>query len=387
MYVATVCELRGQRVSVWMLEFMNGNNVLSIMFKFFSLRICRYALVTAVLLMLCLSIERTAACTSAIVSAKASADGRPFIWKHRDTGTEQNFIERVESPGCLTFVALFNGGDRDLRDAWLGMNEAGLMVMNTASYNLAPDTARLKDMEGVVMRRALEVCRTVQDFRNLLDTLPRPMGVQANFGVLDRNGDGGYFETDDVSYTPFMLSDTVPYLVRTNFSVTGNDTDGYGYIRYDNACHLLGDMPFRPEMLTEGLSRSFYHSRLDKDMATPAAGRWVIDQDFIPRYSSTASVVMVNGLGQDEEVMFATLGYPPVGELFKITINNVPDDVRPVDKGYTAPANNRALVRKRKAFPVRRGSGKHYIDMDYVRGVSEKLREENMKIYQDYYSE
>lgn len=321
-------------------------------------------------------------CTSAIVSGRASADGRPFIWKHRDTGTEQNFIERVEQPGRLTFIALFNGGDTLLRDAWLGMNEAGFMIMNTASYNLAPDTARLKDQEGVVMRRALEVCRNVQDFRNLLDTLPKPMGVQANFGVLDANGNGGYFETDDYAYTPFLLSDTVPYIVRTNFSVSGNDTDGYGYIRYDNACHLLGEMPFRPEMLTEGLSRSFYHSRLGRDMSEAKNGRWIIDQDFIPRYSSTASIVMVNGLGNAEDVMFATLGYPPVGELNKVTINNVPDDVRPVDKGYTAPANNRALERKRKAFPIRRGSGSHYIDMNYLRPVNEKLREQNLRLYE-----
>ena len=344
------------------------------------LNLLRYAtlLIIAVLGMNIFSVE---ACTSAIISAKASADGRPFIWKHRDTGTEQNFIERVQTPGNLTFIALFNGGDKELSEAWLGMNEAGFMIMNTASYNLAPDTAKVKDREGVVMRRALEVCRTVEDFRNLLDTFPKPMGVQANFGVLDRNGDGGYFETDDFSYVPFMLSDSVPYIVRTNFSVSGNDTDGYGYIRYENACHLLGEMPFKPEMLTEGLSRSFYHSRLDRDMSAPQAGRWVIDQDFIPRYSSTASIVMVNGLGQNEDEMFVNLGYPPVGELFKVTFENIPEDVRPVDKGYTAPANNRALALKRKVFPVRRGSGKHYIDMDFLRPVNTKMKEKNLKIY------
>lgn len=321
------------------------------------------------------------ACTSAIISGKASADGRPFIWKHRDTGTENNYIERIESDGNLTFIALFNSDDSLCRDAWMGMNEAGLMIMNTASYNLAPDTAKLVDREGVVMRRALETCRTVSDFQALLDTFPRPMGVQANFGVLDRDGNGGYFETDDVSYTPFFLSDSVPLIVRTNYSFSGNETDGYGYIRYDNACRLLGDTLVSPWDLTEGLSRSFYHSLIGRDFSDPAEGRWVVDQDFIPRRSSSASVVMVNALGSGEDEMFATLGYPPVGELFRVTVDNVPDDVRPVDEGRTAPACNRAIERKRLAFPIVRGSGPHYIDMDYLRPVNDSLRQRNLKVY------
>lgn len=311
---------------------------------------------------------RGEACTSAIVSARASADGRPFIWKHRDTGTEHNFLERVESPGNLTFVGLFNGGDSLLRDAWLGMNEAGFMIINTASYNLAPDTAKFVDNEGVVMRRALETCRTVEDFCNLLDTFPKPMGVQANFGVLDSNGNGGYFETDDFTYTPYLLSDSIPYIIRTNFSVSGNETDGMGYIRYQNACDLLGEPPFTADMFTEGLSKSFYHSLIGRDMSTTAEGRWVIDQDFIPRYSSSASIAMINGLSdRSADSMTALLGYPPVAENYKVTVNNIPNDVRPVAQGWKAPACNRAIERKRLVFPIQRGSGKHYIDMEYLR--------------------
>lgn len=323
------------------------------------------------------------ACTSAIVSAKASANGKPFIWKHRDTGTEDNFLEKISSPGNLTFIGLFNSDDSLMCDAWLGMNEAGLMIMNTASYNLAPDTASFKDNEGVVMRRALETCRTIDDFTNLLDTFPRPMGVQANFGVIDCNGNGGYFETDDFGYKSYLLSDTVPYIVRTNFSFSGNETDGYGYIRYENARTLLGEEPFTPQMLTEGLSRSFYHSLLGRDMALPEEGKWIIDQDFIPRHSSSASVVMINGLEKrDDDAMFATLGYPPVGELFKVTLDEIPDDVRPVDDRHTAPACNRAKIRKHLAFPLHRGSGPHYIDMDYLRPVNAQLKQNNLFLYQ-----
>ena len=143
------------------------------------------------------------ACTSLLASGKATG-GSPVLWKHRDTGTEHNFIERVEATDSTqAFVALFNGGDSLLSEAWTGMNEAGFARMNTASYNLAPDTARLKDREGVVMRIALERCVSVADFDRLLRTLPKPLGVQANFGVMDRSGGLAYFETDDYGFTRF----------------------------------------------------------------------------------------------------------------------------------------------------------------------------------------
>ncbi len=298
------------------------------------------------------------------------------MWKHRDTGTEHNFIDRVEAPGHIGYVALFNGGDSLRCEAWMGMNDAGFMIMNTASYNLAPDTAKIKDREGEVMRRALEICRTVDDFTTLLDTLPRPMGVQANFGVLDASGAGGYFETDDVGYTPFLLSDSLPVIIRTNYSFSGNDTDGYGYIRYQNARHLLGDKldtgGIEPADFTEGLSLSFYHSMLDCDVLADETMHWAIDQDFIPRRSSSASIVMVAGETPADNYMNVRLGYPPVADLYTVTLSDIPEAVLPTADGLRAPACNESIERKRLAFPIQRGSGPHYIDLDYLRALLKK---------------
>ncbi len=230
----------------------------------------------------------TSACTSAIVGADRTLDGRILMWKHRDTGTEHNFVDRVAATdSTLAFVALFNGGDSLLLEAWTGMNEAGFAIMNTASYNLAPDTAVIKDREGIIMRRALEKCRSLADFETLLDTLARPMGVQANFGVIDTSGNGAYYETDDRSYRKYSIEDTDSHvLLRTNFSVSGNDTDGMGYIRYENASHLLepyiATSTVTPEVFTEQLSRSFWHSLLGRDFAA-GGDKWVVDQDFISR--------------------------------------------------------------------------------------------------------
>ena len=88
------------------------------------------------------------------------------------------------------------------------------------------------------MTKALQKCRTLSDFEHMLDTLPRPMGIQANFGLIDSSGNGAYYEADDWSYIKYPLdsvSDNV--IIRTNYSFSRNVSDGFGYIRYNNACH------------------------------------------------------------------------------------------------------------------------------------------------------
>jgi len=329
------------------------------------------------------------ACTSMIAGSTVTKNHRPMLWKHRDTGTEHNFIERVSRPGEYTYVALFNGGDTLLREAWMGMNEKGFAIMNTASYNLAPDTTEYKDREALVMSRALQVCATVGDFKNLLDTLPKPLGVQANFGVIDAAGGGAYFETDDYTYTTYHLKDTPgDYLIRTNYSFSGNDTDGFGYIRYDNACTLLADdlkaHTLTPASCTDKASKSFYHSKTEQDYEE-SGSRWIIDQDFIPRRISSASIV-IEGVNPGESPrdvkMWAILGYPPCGSVVPVTIDNVPDNLRPIADGYNAPECNRVIEMKRKAFPVERGSGPHYIDMQYLRPVLRETREKDAATYE-----
>ncbi|MBR5812036.1 MAG: hypothetical protein IKY80_03420, partial [Alistipes sp.] len=45
------------------------------------------------------------ACTSAVISGRATKSGRPLLWKHRDTGTEWNHIEHFKGPK-YAFTAL-----------------------------------------------------------------------------------------------------------------------------------------------------------------------------------------------------------------------------------------------------------------------------------------
>ena len=135
------------------------------------------------------------ACTSAIITGKATPDGRPLMWKHRDTGELNNKVKHFKGEK-YSFYALVNSPDALKKEAWTGTNEAGFSIMNTASYNLKNDNvpSDQMDKEGEVMFKALATCRTLADFEKLLDKYKRPMGVEANFGVIDAEGGAAYYE-------------------------------------------------------------------------------------------------------------------------------------------------------------------------------------------------
>lgn len=324
------------------------------------------------------------ACTSAIVSASANPSGRPILWKHRDTSTIDNKVEYV-APAASGFgyVALFNAADKDLKEAWMGMNDAGFAVMNTASYNIKDDNVPQKkmDKEGVLMTKALRTCRTVDDFARLLDSYPRPMGVEANFGVIDAEGNGAYFETNNHAYNRFDLKDAPGgVMVRTNYSHSGRKNEGYGFIREANANYLLApyidDKEVTPEVLTEVVSRSFYHNMKKRDY-TLSGEEWLIDQDFIPRYKSTATIAIEGcrpvenaasvtpEFVKDQYIMWTGIGYPPVSEIR--AVRNSPDGV-PAELRGTLPGGHCTLgdeaKRKRDmVFPIKKGNGDKYIDL------------------------
>lgn len=266
------------------------------------------------------------ACTSAIIGPGASLSGKTLLWKHRDTSHKQNFVRRVERPGRLPFIALFNASDTALAEAWVGVNKAGFAVMNTASYNLAPDTATYVDREGFIMAQALGQCHTLADFEALLDSLPRPLGVQANFGAIDSSGAGAYYETDDHGYTKYALrADSM--LIRTNFSLGGKCGPGLGRERYAAACHLLSERrDISPLTLTDTVSCSYW-PRL-----TPPAPEDDHGQ-YIPRRSTTASVVI------EGRTMTVRLGNPtaPGARTYRVTLDSIPIELLP-DTTFHSPA-------------------------------------------------
>ncbi len=319
------------------------------------------------------------ACTSALVSGRLTRDGRPLMWKNRDTNDLNNRIKRIVAhDGLLEFVALFDA--RDTRDtaAWMGMNERGFAIMNTASYNLNHDTIpeEMMDGEGVLMRMALERCSTLADFETLLDTLPRPLRVEANFGVMDSNGDAAYYETGNYKYVKFDLNDAPEgFIIRTNYSYSGDKDRGYGYIRERNALTLLSPhvaaCDIEPATFTDELSRTFYNSQTGEiynAITANAVPEWVVDQDYIPRRISSASVV-IEGIKTGEPTqlttMWVALGYPPCAVVQPVWCGEggVPLSLQGCGDNNHAPECDIVNARKADVFSIKRGNGMHYIHM------------------------
>lgn len=339
------------------------------------------------------------ACTSAIISGEKTASGRPILWKHRDTGCLDNRVELIKAHGdCYEFVALFDATDPADTAAWTGFNEKGFAIMNTASYNLNNDDVPESNMdrEGVVMKLALEHCVTVDDFEQLLLTLPKPMGVEANFGVIDAQGRGAYFETGNFSFKRYDLADAPDgILIRTNYSHSGREDEGMGYVRDGNAKHLLaphiaaGD--FEPWMFTEQFSRTFYHSLLDKDF-TNSGDEWIVDQDFIPRRISTASIAIEGVLPGESPIlttMWIALGYPPCAETFAARVDaagGVPEMLKGSGDNHHSPQCDLVRSRHAEVFSIERGNGKHYLNLSKLynkegTGYCQQLVPKNMATY------
>jgi len=343
------------------------------------------------------------ACTSAIISGKKTVSGRPMLWKHRDTGCLDNRVELIKAhDDCMEFVAIFDAADPCDTAAWTGFNVAGFAIMNTASYNLNADNVPETEMdrEGVVMKLALEHCVTVDDFERLLLSLPKPLGVEANFGVIDAQGNGAYFETGNYTYKKYDLVDAPDgVLIRTNYSYSGRPDEGMGYVREGNAKHLLaphiaaGD--FEPWMFTEQFSRTFYHSLLGKDF-TYRGEEWLVDQDFIPRRISTASIV-IEGVALDEPaaltIMWVALGYPPCAETFAARVGvagGVPEELKGNGADRHSPQCDVVRARHAEVFPIERGNGKHYLNLSKLynedgTGYCQQLVKKNMEMYSREY--
>lgn len=330
-----------------------------------------------------------AACTSAVITGKVTPNGKPLLWKHRDTGEEQNRIAYFTT-GKYPFLAVVNAPDEG-GIAWAGTNSAGFSIMNTASYNLKDDDIKEMDHEGVLMYRALEICGSLQDFEHFLDTLSRPMRVEANFGVIDALGGAAYYEVNNHSWVKMDANDPAVapsgYLVYTNFSYTGRLNEGMGYMRYLTATDLFQKQGalavtaqgggFTPRWIFTNVSRSFYHAFLGIDLRDPLyapekANGWFPDQDFIPRKSSSCSVV-IEGVQPGEDplktIMWTVMGYPPAGVAIPLWVQmgeQQPALLLGQGEKKRSPLCEWAVALKHRVFPVERGNGARYM---YFNGI------------------
>lgn len=318
------------------------------------------------------------ACTSAVISGKVTPDGRPLLWKNRDTDFPQNSVKYFAGER-YPFIAIVNSVEDNPTDVWIGTNSAGFSLMNTQSYNLVdvqPGEER-GAANGRVMRRALEICATVEDFRHFLDTIAKPSLIEANFGVIDATGGAAMFEVDYYNYVMFDANDPKDapcgYIARTNFSFSGKVNEGAGYVRFMQEDKTLlpasATGQITPQWIFNELSRSFANPLMGIDLKTgefnrPKTTGWFVDQDFIAR-SSTASSVVVQGVKKDENpeltTMWTILGYPPTGVAMPAWVKGagecLPQLLVRQEEKKVSPLGNWSVMLADDVFSYKQGMG------------------------------
>ena len=203
---------------------------------------------------------RTFCCTSVIISGNARADGRPVMLKHRDTGELNNRMEWFHGQ-VYDFIGLVNASSKG-GEVWAGHNSAGFCIMNTATYDLKDDDVPASEMdrEGVVMFKALGQCADLRDFELFLESLPKPWGVEANFGVIDAKGGAAYYEVNNHSYKKYLVSEEPEgYMVVTNFTRSGRPAERKGVDRFEKASLIFKGMDMSTaghKEIINGISRS-----------------------------------------------------------------------------------------------------------------------------------
>lgn len=335
------------------------------------------ALITLAFLMV--GVQPSKACTSVIVSGRVTKDGRPIIFKHRDSGKLQNMTLLVQGPK-YRYLGVVNAGDTTPVEVWGGHNEAGFAIINTAAYNLNGNGGDT-DGDGILIRKALGLCATLADFERLIDTVKKPMDVNSNFAVLDAQGGCAYYETGNYSFVKFDANDTLVapdgYLMRTNFGTTGNHKLDQGVERYAaitdfmtvacNEGHLDHEylVTHIPRYLTHGVTKTNIYDHMPE---TESDTKYFPFVDYTTRYY-TASVVLVQGVRPDESplntVSWTIMGWPLTAVAIPLVITpsgKLPALVTDDGTGHSWLCE-KALELKSRAFSLKRGNTKSYCNI------------------------
>ena len=342
------------------------------------------------------------ACTSVIVSSRATANGRPLMFKNRDTGELNNRIEYFKGKK-FDFIGLVNSPSEG-GEVWTGTNEAGFSIMNTASYNIKDDDVpdSQMDREGIIMYEALGVCRTVEDFRKFLEDHEKPLGVETNFGVIDAEGGAAYFEVNNHKYVMYDVNDpsVAPegYRVVTNFSESGRYEEYSGWERYLTASDAMKTVPRDAEgkitadhnFIFNSFSRSYKHTLLgidyDDESNIPESGV-AVDQDFIPRKMTSAAIV-VEGVKAGENplhtVMWTVLGYPVCTIAVPLLVGKedcLPSYVKKAGYSTNSELCDFAMnLKNEKIFTYRISNGSKYFNIAKANEIKKAVKELDAQI-------
>lgn len=351
------------------------------------------------------------ACTTAVISGKYTKNGRPMLWKNRDTNSLKNVLKTFEGDG-YSYLGLVNAGDKSGKSIWMGMNDTGFAIMNAATYNLeCGKNYKKSGGEGRAMREALLKCRTIEDFEAYLDNLEKPSGLRANFGVIDANGGAAFYEFGPEGYTKFDANDAkvapFGYIIRANYSTTGNlGKESSGYIRYhsvDEQFYLKAStVGLTPKDIEQGVTKNLYNSLTKRNLFDIYADvsennpRYEVLKDYIPRTTSASSTV-IEGVKRGENpnliTMWSNVGFPLASVMVPVWLDknvDLPYVVKYNDKIENSPVCYAALkLKNERLLNIRWGKfASRYIDVNALynkdkSGITQIIRKQEDVIYKE----
>ncbi|MBC7187360.1 MAG: T9SS type A sorting domain-containing protein [Calditrichaeota bacterium] len=308
-------------------------------------------------------------CTIGVASGRATADGRPLVWKTRDADQVNNEVVWVVG-STYRFLAVVSAGSTT---PWMGVNEKGFAILNSLSSDLP--AAAAGPGNGTLMKEALGTCASVAEFQTLLDrTNLTGRTTQANFAVIDSTGAAAIFETAGTQYWKYDANDSsvAPqgYVLRTNFALHGGGSSGIE--RYRRTTKLIADfwtgdtLGYRSILRTQ--MRDFSDAN-SNPVPVPFPARWQSNRPFgyiycylsICRSTSVAAAV-IQGVRAGEparlSTMWAILGQPAGAIAVPYwPVGNTPPAA---DGEPTAPLCDAALAIKSLLFDY--AENNNYID-------------------------
>lgn len=325
------------------------------------------------------------ACTTAVISGKATPDGRPLLWKNRDADDLHNQVVRC-TDGRYAYVGVVNQRDAAGLDIWAGINEKGFALMNSATFCL--DKGKETQGEGRFMKLALQTCATVEEFQQLLTaTNATGRDVAANFGVIDAAGGACYFETGKNSFKRYDANDPAcapdGWIVRANSSLSGNPRKWVGILRGERGNELVQSLCKARRLTARNLlaeiSRDTANVRIGSypaDSSKRPATDFAYTGDSLCRWD-TASVALFEGVRPGENPLLSTawfiLGQPVTGAACPVWVasGSVPQELAVAPKA--APLNAACDKVRGLLYPDGRADLKKFIRISSLTTVLPNL--------------
>lgn len=274
------------------------------------------------LLMLCLfppALQAGESGAIALVGAEATREGRPLLWKNRDSDNRECEVAYFRG-ARYDFIGVINRNDT--ARVWMGLNTAGFALVHAQAWDAdSAKTARV----GALIKEALGFCGRAQELGRLLalhaetsDCFP------AAFACLDAFGGETLFEMGDkslVRITPWDSSAAKPgFLVRSDFTLTGGAGTPQGAWRYQRAHQRL-----RAAAPAHQLDVPWLIKRVARDLASEEIDPWPLPfagrlgdapHGFIPTRSSlnghrTVTCAVIQGVRPGENPRLATMWIIP----------------------------------------------------------------------------